>query len=105
MAKSKGSWWKDLLGTLGPAAAGAAGTFQAAARATIDEAQERVKQTVRMVLKAVIVFFIMALGFIYVLNGLGTWLETSNAWAPGLGAMIVGGALVLLGLFAWVMRG
>ena len=98
------SWWKEILSALGPAAAGAAGSFKTVARETMADAQERVKETTKMVAKAAVVFIIIALGFIYVLNGLGKWLETSNQWMPGTGAMIIGGALVVLGLFAMLIR-
>ena len=97
-------WWKELLSALGPAAAGAAGSFKTAARETMAEAQERVRETTKMVVKAAVVFLIIALGAIYVLNGLGKYLEASQNWMPGMGAMIVGGVLVILGLFAMAMR-
>lgn len=101
---AKGSWWKEIIGALGPAAGSAAGSFKRAASETMQEAQERVKETTKAVIKAAVVFFIIALGFIYLLNGVGKWLETSNAWTPGLGTIVIGGVLVLLGLFAAMIR-
>ena len=101
---AKVSWLKDILSALGPAAGTAASSFKAAAKETMADAQERVRETTRMVAKAAAVFLIIALGAIYVLNGLGKYLETSQGWFPGMGAMIVGGVLVLLGLFALLIR-
>lgn len=97
-------WWQELLGFLGPAAGSVASTFKSAAQETMVEAQQRIKATTRMVIKALTVFLILALGLIYVLSGLAKWLETSNGWLPGTGAMLVGGVLVFLGLFALLMR-
>ncbi len=102
MAKT---WWKELLASLTPLAGEAVGGLKAAASETMQEAQERVKETVRMVVKSAVVFLILALGFIYVLNGLGRWLEASQSWLPGVGALVVGGVLILLGLFALLVRG
>jgi len=99
MAKA---WWKELLANLAPVAGEAVGGIRAAASETMREAQERVKATVRMVVKSAVVFLILALGLIYVLNGR---LEASQGWLPGLGALVVGGVLILLGLFALLVRG
>ncbi len=97
-------WWKEFLASVAPVAGAAAGTFREAARETMREAQERVREVTRMVIKAMVVFLIVALGFIYVLNGLAKYLEAANGWAPGMGTIVVGGVMVVLGLFAVLIR-
>lgn len=97
-------WWKELAGTLIPAASGVVGGLKEAARETMDEAQRRIHETVRLVIKALIVFVIVAFGFIFLLVGLAKYLDATMRYMPGTGAMIIGGVLVLLGLFAWIIR-
>ncbi len=92
------------MGSAGPAAGVAIGGLKRAAYDTMEEAQRRVKETVRMVIKAAIVFLIIAFGFIFVLVGLAKFLDMSQGWTAGTGAMVVGGAFIVLGLFAWAMR-
>ncbi|MBR9693060.1 hypothetical protein GOV07_03975 [Candidatus Woesearchaeota archaeon] len=101
---AKGAWWKEVIGALVPAAGTAASSFKTVARETMVEAQERVRETTKMVAKAAVVFLIIAIGMIYVLNGFGKYLETAQNWMPGMGAMVVGGVLVVLGLFALLIR-
>jgi len=100
----KQSWWQSFFGSTGLAAGAAISGLKRAAYDTMGEAQRRVKETVRMVIKATIVFLIIAFGFVFVLVGLAKWLDASNGWLPGTGAMIVGGAFIVIGLFALVMR-
>jgi hypothetical protein len=71
---------------------------------TMEEAQERVRETTKTVIKATTVFVIIIIGVIYVLNGLGAYLEYVNTWPPGLGPIVVGIVLVILGWFASLMR-
>lgn len=100
----KNPWWRELLETIVPVAGAAAGSFREAARETMEEAQGRIRETTRMVVKAAVVFLIMAVGFIYILNGLGRWLEATNGWQPGVGPMVVGGVLFILGVFGVIVR-
>ncbi len=98
------SWWREWLSSLAPLAGSAANSFRSVARETMEEAQRRVQETTRMVLKAVIVFVIIATGLLFILSGLARWLDARYACLPGTGAMLVGTTLLFLGLFAWAMR-
>lgn len=101
---AKQSWFKELLGTLAPMATGMAKSFRQAASETMEEAQQRIRETTRMVIKSLVVFAILAFGLIFVLVGLSTFIDASQGYMPGTGKMLIGGVFVLLGLFAWMMR-
>jgi cytochrome bd-type quinol oxidase subunit 2 len=96
--------WKEFFGALGPVLGSVAGTVQQLMTQTMEEAQERVRETTKTVIKATTVFVIIIIGVIYVLNGLGAYLEYVNTWPPGLGPIVVGIVLVILGWFASLMR-
>lgn len=67
----------------------------------LEGAKLKVEEIVEKVLKKLISFFILLLGFIFALVGLGKYLtETVAALHSGLGFVALGVALLLLGFFA-----
>ncbi|MAE13646.1 hypothetical protein CMO92_03700 [Candidatus Woesearchaeota archaeon] len=72
---------------------------------TIEETQKKIEIVTARVIKTLVVFLICALGFIFALVGLATYLtETVPRFDHGLGYLVVGGVLVLLGLVVKVLR-
>lgn len=85
--------WKKLVGEiLGSGLSGA----KKAAMDTIDHAKDKVQEITKQVLKAATMFVLIILGLIFVLIGLAKYVETVNNLIPGVGLMIVGGAIILL---------
>ncbi len=97
-------WWQDLLKSLGSTTGFLVGSVKEAAIETMDEAQRRVRETVRHVVKALVVFLILATGFLFLVAGLARFVDARWNLIPGSGAMMVGAFLLLLGGFAWMVR-
>jgi hypothetical protein len=72
---------------------------------TIAEMEERIERATVKVMKTLALFFMIAIGLIFMLVGLSQFLnETVPRLAHGLGTVLVGAVLVLLALFAKMMR-
>lgn len=97
-------WWQELLKGLGITSGVLIGSVKEAAIETMDQAQKRIRQTVQQVIKALIVFLVIAFGAIFLLVGLARFLDARYHLLAGSGAMLVGGVFILLGLFAWMVR-
>ncbi|RME31223.1 hypothetical protein D6789_03400 [Candidatus Woesearchaeota archaeon] len=98
------AWWKELLKSFSSTTGLLVGSVKEAAIETMDEAQRRIHETVRHVIKALIVFLVIAFGVVFALVGLARFIDARWHFLAGTGAMLIGGACILLGLFAWAVR-
>lgn len=72
---------------------------------TIAEMEKRVERATVKVIKASILFLMMFVGALFLLIGLSQYLnETVPSLAHGLGTVIVGAVLIVLALFARMMK-
>lgn len=98
------SWWQKALKGVTPILGATARTFRELATETMEEAQQRVHETTRTVIKSLVIFFIFAFGLVYFLTGFGKFLEQLYGLLPGTGGMIIGLVFILLGVFAVAIR-
>lgn len=71
----------------------------------IEQVRLRVQMIVSLVVKSLILVFMILLGGIFVLVGLGIYLESAIvSLAPGLGFIIVGAVLLILGIIVKLLK-
>lgn len=66
--------------------------------------QDRIEETTRRAIKASILYIVFLLGFLFVLIGLANYLQATNAWTEGTGLLVIGGALLFLGLLVKALK-
>ena len=72
---------------------------------TVKDIEVKVERATIKVIKTSILFLMMAVGALFILVGLATYLnETVRAMDHGLGTIIVGAVLIVLALFARIMK-
>ena len=80
------------------------GNVKKQVRDTMDEAEARIGKVMRNFVRVIVVLFMVFIGGIFALVGLSRYLETLPSINSGVGYIIVGGALFLLAIFAFIMQ-
>lgn len=72
---------------------------------TVEDVKHKIEEAVEKAIKKVILVFLVFTGLVFGLVGVGIYLsQTTNAFAHGLGFVLIGAVLLLLALFASYMR-
>lgn len=97
------SWIKGVVKFIAPMFHAIVGDVKIAAQEIMDMARMRLDEAMRAIVKGAVIFLMLSLGFIFLLVGVSAFMDAVFSLVPGAGLMIIGGALILLGLFAYAM--
>ena len=90
--------WSDTIKNLMKAVTGEA------IQGMVDNVKTRIEDVTRKAIKASVIYVLMFIGLVFLLVGLANWLQAYYSWLDGIGFMVVGGAILLLGVIVKALR-